>query len=1455
MAITAEMRTQVLELYTAYFNRAADKAGVDYWTNEMDTNGWTLDQVAQSFADQTEYTTAYAGMDNAAIVTAVYTNVLNRDADTDGSAYWVSELDAGTMSVENLIQAVVTAAKEDKDGLGDADVLANKVAVSEYAYAENLNEAAAKAVSLTAITADATTVETVKAEVVTAKADYTPVTASLTTGDDTVTGSKADDTFTADILTVGSKDSIVDSSTTDNDTLNMTINTTVAATTVVTNVENINVTSLGANTINMDKMTGVSSLSTNASTGKITVAAAQNNMDLAFSGSTTNSIDATFTSDALSGTADKLTLNLNAATGVTAKVNAGFESAEVVVDGASTLTSVTAPGVTSTTISGNGTLTIGVNALVGMTDVKITDTSAIKLGANTTAFKSFVATDNTGGITGVTALASNSIYSADNITGDATGLSVLLGSGNDNMKITEAANSSSSNTIKLGAGNDILDLYNNATVGATYVFGEDGDDTIRVNTAALASTDYVNGGAGTDTLDMNVSGSTLTLTDVENLTLEGANTTIVSSSNVALAVDHKIAANGNAVSITGLSAGSTFSSSLATGVASTAQNGTVNVAFAATEASTNLNMATGMSGALGTTKITDVTVTLGAASTLADVTVTDATSLTINATGALSGTGTNDITTAGNTLTDLTITGTKAVTIDDVLPTSVKNVTVTADGAISIGKVAASDALETISYTATAATGSVTADDIGSNSVTELKSVDVTAAQAATIGTIDAKIIGDINATASNGLLTVGAITSVGALGTVNLTSTKGAVKAANTAVTAADDTGITVNATAATAIHGTTNATTAAVVENTAGDITSTLSGETTAASYVNYTITDSAATGVGSVNLTATGLKGGLTTTIANDEAKATGTSTISLGAKDATTVNQVTLDGYTGKVTVNGSAGKDTIIDQADGNLADTSTVVVNSSDIFTGSAGDDTISYAGHAFTDTDTLATNEATANGMAVNLSSSTVTFYTGTSTDSADKNKDAGMSTLASGKAAQYDSGATGADADEKAILAGGETDTLSGFETVIGTAVNDYLIASSTGTTLDAGSDGADYLIGGAGNDTMVMGAKLTTADHIDGKGGSDELTFTDGDSTTTDLDHVTNVETITIGAAVTSVATVDALVASGKTLTVDGSSIGANNFTFDGSNETDGKFIITGAVAAANDVWTGGAGDDIFNIDSANIDASDSINGTSGTDVVYVTGNTAVVNADIDAASFENIDKVVFQNTSTAITWTIATGETDNAFEIDASATSGIVTIDGSSADDHALTITTGAGNDIITGDGGVDHINTGAGNDSITAGAGIDIVTTGIGADTIIFANSDSILTGGAGTTGFDTITDYETGVDKIDDGGTITLAANTDATGEATVSSAGLVTAYNGAATTYDTFAEKVDQIDKALGGTAHQAALFTDNNKTYLYISVSTDATNDGADTIVELTGVTADTGITLTSGDITAIA
>ena len=91
--------------------------------------------------------------------------------------------------------------------------------------------------------------------------------------------------------------------------------------------------------------------------------------------------------------------------------------------------------------------------------------------------------------------------------------------------------------------------------------------------------------------------------------------------------------------------------------------------------------------------------------------------------------------------------------------------------------------------------------------------------------------------------------------------------------------------------------------------------------------------------------------------------------------------------------------------------------------------------------------------------------------------------------------------------------------------------------------------------------------------------------------------------------------------------------------------------------------------------------------------------------------------------------------------------------------------GAGNDTLQGDAGVDTLRGDDGNDRLIGGAGFDTLTGGLGADTFVFGSTAEIGNGtNAGTR--DTITDFVSGVDKIDvsaiDANTAALAAGNQA---------------------------------------------------------------------------------------------
>ncbi len=134
----------VLELYTAYFNRAADKDGVDYWLKTMVKNDWSLDTISEVFSEQDEYVQTYSNLSNSEIIQKVYSNILNRTVDSEGLNYWEGQLNNGNIKVSHFIQALVNAVLE-KDGNGnyinltDATILNNKLEVSEYFYKNNLN--------------------------------------------------------------------------------------------------------------------------------------------------------------------------------------------------------------------------------------------------------------------------------------------------------------------------------------------------------------------------------------------------------------------------------------------------------------------------------------------------------------------------------------------------------------------------------------------------------------------------------------------------------------------------------------------------------------------------------------------------------------------------------------------------------------------------------------------------------------------------------------------------------------------------------------------------------------------------------------------------------------------------------------------------------------------------------------------------------------------------------------------------------------------------------------------------------------------------------------------------------------------------------------------------------------------------------------------------------------------
>jgi len=133
---TEALAVDIQQLYIGILGRAADQPGLDYWVNEIESGQLTLENTRASFSQQVEYTSLYASLDNSALVTRMYQNFLERDPDDDGLAYWVSELDAGSVNPDQLVNALVNALEDPNaisaQALVDKAVLTNKVSAAEY---------------------------------------------------------------------------------------------------------------------------------------------------------------------------------------------------------------------------------------------------------------------------------------------------------------------------------------------------------------------------------------------------------------------------------------------------------------------------------------------------------------------------------------------------------------------------------------------------------------------------------------------------------------------------------------------------------------------------------------------------------------------------------------------------------------------------------------------------------------------------------------------------------------------------------------------------------------------------------------------------------------------------------------------------------------------------------------------------------------------------------------------------------------------------------------------------------------------------------------------------------------------------------------------------------------------------------------------------------------------------
>lgn len=538
-------------LYVGYFDRAPDPAGLQFWIEQID-GGREFNTIAADFAASAEAEALYPYLTTPDVSTPstfvqnIYLNLFGRTAEPAGLEFWTGVLEDGSVSVADMIEAIINGAVDDAAATPpsfDKSVLDNKVevgldwvqsAASVPGFEFDAAAKAAAVASVNGVTEDEATVEAAKAatDAFVGGAANPGDTFTLTTGFDSLTGTAGKDTFlsgeTAGNVTLTVGDSIDGGAGVD--TLKVVENGAFNGfPTGITlkNVENVEVVSGATVTADTTQagITGVTSLSTTSKGGATVTGAATTDLNV--------------TESAVTAANGNVTVNggNNVTVAVSGTANedgggAGDADAEIVVGAtAAAKGDVT---VTSTHKGADGN---------EAADIAVTGGKTVTVTQSTT---NAVNTTNTQGNVTVTGSADTTAVTV-NQDKAATKSATVAGKVNGAVKVTDvnAASGTDAGTIATVS----LNSYGNSTIDSsalTTVNLSGTGGTLGISRGALTATPTAND------LALNVSGLTAAaITDAEAAADDGFKTINLNATGEASTIADLIAADATALNISG----------------------------------------------------------------------------------------------------------------------------------------------------------------------------------------------------------------------------------------------------------------------------------------------------------------------------------------------------------------------------------------------------------------------------------------------------------------------------------------------------------------------------------------------------------------------------------------------------------------------------------------------------------------------------------------------------------------------------------------------------------------------------------------------------------------------------------------------------------------------------------------------------------------------------------------
>ncbi|MGM0984708.1 MAG: DUF4214 domain-containing protein [Pseudomonadota bacterium] len=101
----------VQTLYIAYYGRAAEPEGLQFWAERLDEAGGDVSAILDDFGTSEEYTENFADLDSEALVNNLYLQLFGRDAEAEGLSGYVASLESGDVTLADIAAEIAGGAQ------------------------------------------------------------------------------------------------------------------------------------------------------------------------------------------------------------------------------------------------------------------------------------------------------------------------------------------------------------------------------------------------------------------------------------------------------------------------------------------------------------------------------------------------------------------------------------------------------------------------------------------------------------------------------------------------------------------------------------------------------------------------------------------------------------------------------------------------------------------------------------------------------------------------------------------------------------------------------------------------------------------------------------------------------------------------------------------------------------------------------------------------------------------------------------------------------------------------------------------------------------------------------------------------------------------------------------------------------------------------------------------------